>query len=77
MFLFILFFLQIVQRDPYGAGGVVGGISSVDLDLIRGKDDPTTYFEDGIRKIDFILVFEEKGNIAPPTEPPPPQPGQK
>ena len=24
-----------------------------------GKEDPTTFFNDGVRKIDFVLVFEE------------------
>jgi hypothetical protein len=31
----------------------------VNLDVCFGKDDPTTFFNDGVRKIDFILVVEE------------------
>lgn len=37
----------------------------VDLDLITGGlGDPTTYMRDGVRKIDFVLVFEEKLSAA-------------
>ncbi|XP_059085679.1 anoctamin-7-like isoform X3 [Tigriopus californicus] len=35
----------------------------VDLDLIGGRDDITTYFSDEQRKIDFVLVYEERGII--------------
>lgn len=31
----------------------------VNLDVCFGKEDPTTFFNDGIRKIDFVLVVEE------------------
>ena len=31
----------------------------VNLDVCLGKEDPTTFFNDGIRKIDFVLVVEE------------------
>lgn len=32
----------------------------VNLDLIHGHDDQTTFFADGVRKIDFVLVYEER-----------------
>ena len=39
-----------------GSNGGVG----VNLDFCgAGKEDPTTFFNDGVRKIDFVLVFEE------------------
>ena len=32
----------------------------VNLDVCCfGKEDPTTFFNDGIRKIDFVMVVEE------------------
>merc|ERR1712223_2048837 len=31
----------------------------VNLDVCFGKEDPTTFFNDGVRKIDFVLVVEE------------------
>ena len=29
------------------------------LEICRGKDDPTTFFKDLKRKVDFVLVYEE------------------
>ena len=29
-----------------------------------GQEDPTTFFNDGVRKIDFVLVFEETGQVT-------------
>lgn len=31
----------------------------MNLDVCFGKEDPTTFLNDGIRKIDFVLVVEE------------------
>jgi hypothetical protein len=37
--------------------GYTNGASGVNLDVCRGgKEDPTTFFKDGVRKIDFVLV---------------------
>ena len=36
-----------------------GQDQGVNLDVCFGKEDPTTFFNDGIRKIDFVLVVEE------------------
>merc|ERR1719361_2517189 len=30
------------------------------MDILRPKDDPTTYLNDGMRKIDFVLVYEDQ-----------------
>lgn len=37
---------------------------AVHLDLCRSSegDDPTTYFKDGVKKIDFILVYEDRNS---------------
>lgn len=49
------FFSFKFQVLPAGVKNDMG----VNLDMVRPKDDPTTYFNDGLRKIDFILVYEE------------------
>ena len=36
----------------------------VNLDKIRPIEDVSTYFSDGIRKIDFVLVYSETGEDA-------------
>ena len=30
------------------------------MDILRPKDDATTYLNDGMRKIDFVLVYEDQ-----------------
>lgn len=46
---FCLFF-QVVHADGHDGQGV-------NLDICRGgKEDPTTFFRDGVRKIDFVMV---------------------
>ena len=52
--LFLFFSHKVLSGDPLG--GVGGGVN---LDICVGKEDPTTFFNDGARKIDFVLVFEE------------------
>ena len=47
-----VFLFQVVHSD-----GQTNGASGVNLDICRGgKEDPTTFFRDGVRKIDFVLV---------------------
>jgi len=49
-------FDNLIANDVLGSNGGVG----VNLDFCgAGKEDPTTFFNDGVRKIDFVLVFEE------------------
>jgi hypothetical protein len=51
--IFHFFCHQVVHTDH----GHNNGSSGVNLDICRGgKEDPTTFFRDGIRKIDFVLV---------------------
>ena len=52
--------LSYFQVLPPGAKGDVG----VNLDKIRPIEDVSTYFSDGIRKIDFVLVYSETGEDA-------------
>ena len=46
------YFLQVVHTKQ-------GHDHGVNLDVCFGKEDPTTFFNDGVRKIDFVLVVEE------------------
>lgn len=52
--------LSYFQVLPPGVKGDVG----VNLDKIRPIEDVSTYFSDGIRKIDFVLVYSETGEDA-------------
>ena len=52
--------LSYFQVLPPSVKGDVG----VNLDKIRPIEDVSTYFSDGIRKIDFVLVYSETGEDA-------------
>ena len=53
----ILFFRQQVVHTDHGPNNGASGGGGVNLDICRGgKEDPTTFFRDGIRKIDFVMV---------------------
>ena len=45
-----------LQGDAPEGSAQQGGVN---LDVVRNDDDPTTFFRDGVRKIDFVLVYEE------------------
>ena len=65
-----LFLPKILEHAASGnGGGPTKG--AVNLDLINpgGRDDATTYFKDGVRKIDFVMVYEERGTVEENTLP--------
>jgi len=46
-----------INWSPSSSGSSTTGISKISVNIDENQKDPNDYFDDGVRKIDFILVW--------------------
>ena len=37
---------------------------NITIPIVRSKEDPSTYFNDGSRKVDFVLVYQDQSGVG-------------